>query len=230
MITSEAELCAAVIKHLEENHYDVYQEVQMRYAEGRADTVGVRGPVSLIVEAKMSAGFAVFEQALKWKGYANTIAIALPWKPRATRQAGRRAMEAFARQNGIGLMRVQSEAFGSDVEWTIHPALDRHLFENIRGYLSEGHKTHAQAGTNRGGQWTPYRSTIEACQRALAEHGPMTLKALIENVGEHHYSTDTSARACLAKALASWEKDTFTVAREGRNFMVSLRANAEGGK
>ena len=63
----ELELAKSVVEWLQDQHWEVYQEVQ-RYST-TADIVAVQGPLVWVVECKTSLSIGVMLQASRWMAH-----------------------------------------------------------------------------------------------------------------------------------------------------------------
>ncbi|HKP06392.1 MAG TPA: hypothetical protein VJU58_03990 [Microbacterium sp.] len=165
-----------------------------------ADIVARRGPELTIVETKASLSLALLHQAMERRRQAHRVYIAAPY----TRHLGETA--AICAAIGIGLLDVRvarehvcsSDGFGmpavhevvTSARWNTRPVA-------LRAKLSDGHKTHARAGTKGGGRWTPFRDTCEQLARVVRTTPGITLKAAVDEI-KHHYRTPAIARGSIA--------------------------------
>lgn len=209
-MTRETEIAARVISWLESQHWEVYQEVA--YNGRVADIVATSGYLTWVIECKKSLSLALLDQALMWKrfGSANYISVAVPYKVRR----GSHAAEWFLRQNGIGLITVR-EHDGTYQE--IPASLYRKAFSSLRKSLNDRQKTYAPAGNADGRYWTPFQETCRVLKRFVDENPGACLKDAINGI-RHHYSSDSTARACISQYLQSRENIVKGVEarREGR--------------
>ena len=93
---SEAQLAAAVVSHLREHGWEVWQEVRAgRISDRRADIVATMGRRVMVVETKLSLSAAVVGQAFQWRPYAHWVVVAVPF---ASRDAGGVGVVAILRR------------------------------------------------------------------------------------------------------------------------------------
>lgn len=194
---SEEDLAAAVVRWFTNQHWEVYQEVQLLSGAPVADLVAVQGPLLWIVECKQTLTFNLFEQVEGWRGYAHFRSMAVP--PVSHRSRGRSFAMSVADDYGIGLLEVDKL---SGVNVRVDARLDRHAREvdRVRKVLAPEHKTFAVAGNAHGSRWTPFQQTCRDLARFVDENPGTSLKGAVDGI-EHHYANDRSARSCLRQWL-----------------------------
>jgi hypothetical protein len=186
----EEELAARVVAWLSNQRWEVYQEVQVESYGRRADIVAVQGPVSWVIETKMSFGIGVLDQALYWVGMANYVSVATPYGRGIRSTVLKRSMESI----GLGSLLVRDWG----IEERIHPRLQRRLRRDIRKYLNEPQKTFAPAGNAHGARYTPFQETCRKIVDRVKIQPGIGIKELIDNI-ETHYLSSKTARSVLAK-------------------------------
>lgn len=207
MKIKETDLGKTIVSWLQSEGWDVYQEVQAH--GGRvADVVAVRSGILIVVEIKTSLTFELLDQVSGWKAYAHHVYAAVP---RAKGDGRRMAYRVFG-DHGIGVIEVDRGAFTSIengisfrslVRIVAAPTLNRKAYvARIRDSLRPEHKTFALAGSARGGHFTEFKATCERLCGYVVAHPGTTFKEAITEV-KHHYATDASARAHLAKLILS---------------------------
>lgn len=210
----ESDLYDPIKNWLEERGFTVYPEVECRFGGGRADIVVTSGPVVGVVEMKQSLTLDLIDQALRWRGYANYIWIAIPYKPKNYK----RFVEMVLRDYGIGLL-VVSE-YGS--VWSDRRAtFMRRTVPYLKDALTEHHLASGLKGGHSGGGYiTTYRITMNKVQDYLKrEGGWRSIKDILDHC-ETHYA---SPRASLAKALQDFEDDWCEVKKEGGKLYFRYR-------
>ena len=184
---SEAELAALVITWLEEDSWDVYQEVD------GIDIVAVRGPVLWAIECKTSMGFSVLEQGLRRRAEAHAVWVATPPRRRDSMIA-----ERMCSAVGIGWIQVPASGW---VSAQCRPAFNRSAsVDRIRKMLRPEHKTYAAAGSPYGSGWTPFKETCRELLKAVRARPGISMKKAVDSI-RHHYSSDSSARRTLASRI-----------------------------
>jgi hypothetical protein len=86
----------------------------------------------------------------------------------------------------------------------------------LRESLRPEHKTHAKAGTQCGGRWTPWRDTCERIARIVRDDPGIAFKDLLDRFGSFHYVSKGSARAALLTWIHAGKVDGVRIEREGR--------------
>lgn len=193
----ETELAKTVVTWLQEQNWDVYQEVQFSRSGGVADIVAVRHGILWIIECKMSYGFAVLQQASRWVAHYRSVAVPL------SKSKGRdyRVARLYYR---VGVLEVS--------QWGVHekemaPQMYRKnkLIAMYKSELTELHKTFAPAGSQSGHHLTPYKQTMMQVRRFIERNQGCTVKVLYEHLGFMHYASKRSFTGNLVKALEAFE-------------------------
>lgn len=194
--TSETDVARPVVEWLQDWNWTVYQEVQHYRGGNVADIVAVQDGLVWIIEVKTSLNLSLLAQAYGWKYYGHFISVAVP--KISQRSDGRAIASRILRDWGVGLIEV-----GSSVSEYIEPRLHRKgQASEFRERLREEQKTWAEAGNNQGRRYTPFQGTRQSVQKYVKRNPGCTIKDLIENVS-HHYSTPTSAKACILRWIES---------------------------
>jgi len=219
----ETDLAAPVIAWLEQQAWDVYQEVEL--SGGIADIVATQGPLIWTIELKKTLGLDVLAQGTHWTSYAHFSSVAVPY---GRLDRARHFAHRILREHGVGLMYVARPTIyagglseynqtGADqVKQEFSPALHRKVrSDSIRKVLAPEHKTHAQAGGTAGGRWTKFRQTCERVAAVVKENPGIGLKELINSI-EHHYHSDSTARNSLRVWIEKGIVEGVELRREGR--------------
>ncbi len=215
----ETAVAAPVVAWLEEQGWDVYQEVT--FGGPIADIVATRGPLVLVVECKTSLSLDVIEQAAGWVQAAHLVFVAVP-QARSHRSFAERVL----RWQGVGMLLVDipkrytptygataAELVRQRVEAPLHrraPGSDR-----LRAALRPEHKTAAPAGHAGGSRWTPFRETAERVARAVAARPGITLKELLSDTSTHYRSV-AAARSSLTKWIEAGVVKGVRLERDGK--------------
>lgn len=190
---SEAEFAKGIVQWLKDDQWEVYQEVQPDGFGRVADIVATRGPLTMIVECKLSASLDLIEQLIEWEGFAHYIVAAYPVR-------SSRAFEIVAKRFGFGVVR---SAHGEVSSWGANYGQFRRrpIYEpKIRRRLCEELKNFAPAGNSWGARYTPYQQTCERLREYVAKNPGASLKAVMDALkGKHHYANDSSARGSIVK-------------------------------
>jgi hypothetical protein len=223
---TEADLAKKVVVWLEENGWDVYQEVQPRGTERAADIVATCGQLVWIVECKMSLGLSVLAQSHLWHGWAHYVSVAVPTvRGRGGRHYSRYYAKRCLRRDGVGLIEVG----GFDASEKVKPSLNRRAShaKEMRDGLEPEHKHYAAAGSADGRRWTPFRRTCQRLVDAVKAQPGIQLKDLIDSV-DHHYASDASGRACIARLTREGVIDGLRCERVGKR--VRFYLDEQGGE
>lgn len=214
----EADLAKVVVSWLSEQHWDIYQEVQIYGFGGVADIVAVQGPLVWIIECKTSLSLTVMEQASTWRVHFRSVAV-----PMGVRHHSRTAAYRVARLFfKVGVLGVS----GHNVNQIAVAPYMREFKKTaltFRDKLEPEHKTYALAGNSEGRHWTPYKRTIRDVRFFLGNHPGATMREIQGEIGKGHYASPASCRGNLGKALEEWEKDWCRVDRDSKPFKYYIR-------
>ncbi|MGE5703526.1 MAG: hypothetical protein ACM32O_13430 [Clostridia bacterium] len=192
----ETDLYEPIKQWMEERGFTAYPEVECRSGGGRADIVVTSGAVTGVVEMKRTLSLELLDQALRWRGYANLIWIAIPHKQKKYKQV----VTILLRDYGIGLLAISK----TGRVWCIqNPRFSRRIVAHLREALSEHHLNSGLKGGHSGGGYiTPYRITMNSIRHYLMRAGGWrSIRDILDHC-ETHYA---SPRASLAKALQEFE-------------------------
>ena len=205
----EKDIAEKVLRWLESEGWDVYQEVC--FGPGIADFVAVNpAGISWVLEVKKSFALAVLAQAWHWINHscAHQVSVAVPfgrnWKTRTF-------AEAAARSFGIGVLYVSAY----DVQQRVDPTRIEKPKKDIVETLSPEHKTHASAGSVGGGYWTEFKATCAAVLEFVTLNPGCTGRELSEGI-EHHYASNAGARSTLTKWAKSGKLPCIRVTTDTR--------------
>jgi len=203
--SSEVELASMVVGWLEQDSWDVYQEVL------GADIVAVRGPVLWVVECKKTMGFPVLEQAMHWRAEANGVWVATP-----PRRQCHRVIKSFCSHVGVGWLEVEPR----NSRPRVRPQFNRRASTGrIRSFLRPEHKTYAAAGSPTGRTWTPYKETCRSLLARVSASPGISLREAMKEVS-HHYSSDSSARRSLVALLVKGAVPGIRFETSGRDVLL----------
>lgn len=222
----EVDLAEAVIAWLEEQHWDVYQEVQIYAYSGIADIVAVKDFIVWVIECKTSLTWNVIEQANGWRSHFRSIAVPKSMSRTAGRFTAYRVCHQFFK---LGVIEV-TPSFYKDAKWTVDEVKPAPLMREFHklakrftDILVEEHKTHAKAGSVRSSHFTPYRSTMNAVKKFITENPGCTLKEIMAEDGKWHYASYKSARGSIRKALFDIESGWCRVDTDSKPWRYYLR-------
>jgi len=215
---TEADLAKHVVKWLDE--FDVYQEVAMmsRVADIVVD-ISNRG---WVIECKKSLGLAVLEQADEWiRMGVVRVSVAAP-RVKSSHRSRAFALK-IAEWLGVGVIDVDPSGF---VRERLTPKINRckpklrtFKYPEILTLCREEHKTYCEAGSARGGHFTPFKETCASILRKVTEQPGICLKDLIDSI-DHHYASDASARACVPQWIRSGIIPGVRLEKNGRKLAI----------
>jgi len=204
------------VQWLRDQQFEVYQEVEG--PRGRADIVATCGPLVAVVELKVTLSFELLWQARRWRSSAHQVWVGVPQSKR--HDTGRSEAEWVFGQYGIGILSVDGEYVGE----SSRPAFNRRAdVARLRAVLCPEQQSGAEAGTNRGGQWTPFKKTCRALHQHAKTNPGALLGEAIKSI-QHHYASDAGARARLSELIQRGVVKGIRLERDGR----ALRVFAEG--
>ena len=211
---NETILAELVIKWLESQKWDVYQEVQIETYGKIADIIAVLGNLVWIIECKKSLSLSVMEQAYHWRRYSNFVSVAVQ---RRKGTGGRDFAIKVLRTFNMGLLTVDLGCpLNNKISEIIRPALNRKgLTKRIKEKLLPAHKTFARAGNPDGLRWTPFQQTSISILHEVKKHPGITMTELMDKI-HHHYSTESTARSCIAQWAQKGVIKGVGVKRDGR--------------
>jgi hypothetical protein len=225
----ETELAEAVITWLEEQYWDVYQEVQVLAYGGVADIVAVQNHLVWVIECKTSLTWTVIEQAKNWRSHFRSIAV--PTVFRKTHSGRHTAYYACRKLFKIGVLEIGR--YHSN-EWNVNEVVPaplmreyHHFAKHIRESLKPEHKTYARAGSRTGGHLTPYKATINVVKRFIKNNPGCTLTEIMAEDGRWHYASNKSARSSIRTALETFEADWCRVDKSVRPWQYYVRKDKE---
>ena len=225
----ETDLAKHVVAWLEAQHWDVYQEVDVRGFSGIADIVAVRASIVWVIECKSSLTFAVLNQAQRWPVHLRSVAVPACERGSDARAA---AVKCAVDYFGVGVIEVRVYRGATlDVVEKAAPPLKRCYHKRAKALAAKllpEHKTAAPAGSiGGGGRWTPWRSTLYDVEKRLREApNGLTLRELVTNGGKYHYASTASARSGLRAMLENFEKERFEARRDGDSKTVRYYVRA----
>ena len=199
MAVNEQDLAKPVVAWLEDQHWDVYQEVQVHRGGRIADIVAVRNKLVWIIECKKTFSLAVMEQASYWHVHYRSVAI--PQKKQGRNLLAERVAKDYF---GLGVLTVSDFR----IEETIAAPIKRefHRFaKTVQAALKPEHKTYALAGSKHAGYFTPYKQTMGLIRKYIEQHPGCTLKEIVVYIGRGHYANSQSARGNIRISLLKWE-------------------------
>ncbi|NOS56465.1 MAG: hypothetical protein HOP37_09460 [Cyclobacteriaceae bacterium] len=215
---SESELAAPLVAWLQDQNWDVYQEVQFRQRGGVADIVAVRNGIVWIIETKTSYSFKVLDQASSWPVHFRSVAVPKTFSDKRDYRVARFYYL-------VGVIEISS---GGRIEEIVRPPVftkNKKAVNDYKQQLTELHKTFASAGSKSGHHLTPYKQTILEVRRVIDENPGCTIKFLYQMLGSMHYANGPSFRGNLLKALCTFENDWCRVDHSGKSAKFYIRNN-----
>jgi len=198
-MNSEQLLARAVVEWLTVGGWEVYQEVAT--PQGRADIVAVRGAVRWAIEVKTQLNLAVMDQAYRNAAWFHFSSIAIPAPARLPFATPRNWALAhdIAQKLGFGVLRLIPRHGGEEhqVKQDIAPKLNR---RPGTVHLHEEQKTWCAAGSNHGGHFTRFQSTVQRLTRYISGRPGISLKEALKAI-DHHYASIPSGTAALSKLI-----------------------------
>lgn len=192
----ESDLYEPVKSWMEERGFAVYPEVECRTGGGRADIVVTSGSLVGVVEMKQSLTLDLIEQALRWRGFAHYIWIAIPYK----KNGYKKFVTMVLKDYGIGVLLVNK--YGQ-VLVDKQASFSRQTVPHLKEALTEHHAAaNVKGGQSGGGYVTPYKITMDKVRRYLQTAGDWASLSDILAYCDTHYATP---RPSLAKALQMHE-------------------------
>ncbi len=217
----EIELAEQVISWLEDQNWEIYQEVKVRSYGGVADIVAVQNNLVWVVECKRSLSLSVLSQASLWRVHFRSVAV--PSTKRGSSRSRQLAYQVAREYCKVGIITLD---YGRHIVQAVPPPLMReyHRFtKTFRSLLTEDHKTFAKAGSKGGSHWTPYKSTIRACRSFITKNPGCTMRELIDELGRQHYANDKSAISNLRINFQTIENDGCRVDETVKPFRLYIK-------
>jgi hypothetical protein len=197
----ETDLAPIAESYLRGYDCEIYREVTMP-SGGRADLVGVAGPLVSAVELKLRLGLEVLAQASNHLEVVHFVWVAVPAFKPADRDV-RNLLHEVARWKGIGVLACYAGDEYTPPRWNaeVEPRFNRRArVHETRRLLREEMKTVGVAGTARGGHFTDFKGTCMRLVEYIAAHPGCSMKDAVDNI-RHHYSSSAGARAHLARMI-----------------------------
>jgi hypothetical protein len=228
VVASEAELCVLMEEYLRDLHWDVYKEVTV--GTGIIDIVAKQGPVLWGIEAKMTAGLGLLEQAMSRLRYCHRVSVVVP--------TGVTYMfEQLCLRDGIGIFRADEQTqYGTSLAdrkqvKCVRELLPATLRRKVIGVKLMDGMRDTEAGHPSPLRVTGFTETCNSIRRVLSKHPDgMWLKELVGEI-QHHYRTPSTARASLQHWMRAGVIKGVRY-EGGRAFLASaadLAQRAEGG-
>lgn len=246
---SEEQIAELVIAWLEEQHWEVYQEVSFWSGGSTVDIIAKKENILWAIEVKKRLNFDVIAQADNNLNWFHFSSVAVPSPSSKKRHYGvphnrnRDMAKRICKDYGIGVIEIsRNVAFDgisyihrydnqSYVNETVAPKLIRKNHKWVKDQclprLMPEHKTYAKAGSKGGAHFTPYRATMENIKRILATHPGSTLKEIISHLKNKHHYSPQSVTISIRHALSNWEYEWCASAKDTKPYKYYLRDSDE---
>lgn len=213
---SETDIARAAVAELQVHGYETHEEV----SDGkRADIVGLRGALVVIVECKVSMSLALLAQCLDWRGRAHMVIAACGFS------RPNEAVDCLVRHEGLGhweVIRDYNEVYG--VRERHAPRFLRRIGEgrSIRRRCSNETRTggeYAAAGSQGGGYYSPFRATCKSLRRVVEQTPGIALKDALHSMSTH-YASRSSALSSLPGLIRRGVVDGVRCTVEDRRLLL----------
>lgn len=211
----ESEIGEKVLLHLESQGWDCYPEAQFVSMGRSADIACVKDNKLMVVEIKVSASLALLEQACKWlSSPVDYVSIAVPVP--ISHFVGE-----ILRWKGIGSYRVPRYEWDRFRVMTLakEQGKDPERVKKMISKLHEDMKNYIPGSP--AGRSTPYSRTILAVTEYLYHNPDSKLKDILDNV-KTHYTSLSSARSSLPRAIEQFERQKIIITRPGNLLVFNL--------
>lgn len=188
---SEEEIAAKLVSYLNDNGWDVYEEVTLGYRV--VDIVCKDGPLVHCIEVKKGLTLQLLEQILYCRDRAHLISVAVPY----TYKRKYRFVLQILHDYGIGLYEI-----GYNVQERIAPRLFRkapRAINTLANLLPE-HKCSGHAGNASGQRSTQFKRTADTIYRIVVNEPGIEYASLFTNTS-FHYASKQSARICIKNRI-----------------------------
>lgn len=195
---SEEKFAEKIVIFLQNEGWEIFQEVEPLHGRSVADIVAVKDRKVLVVECKLALGISVMSQAWHWKNYADYIAVAVP-----TSACGFTKEKEFCydilRKFGIGLI----TASGLKTKWNICTVKQQASQRaTLLKSLNEQHKTWAKAGNNQRKKWSPFQQTVSDILAYVFDNPGCDIDDMLKDVSVH-YKNKNSAKNSILRYIKS---------------------------
>lgn len=220
----ETDIAKPALELLREMGFDLYQEVPYG---GRADIVGVlAGRTVCVCEVKAALTFDVIAQAKRWHRHAHWVFVAVPGLMNRGPSDGRRLAYDLCESLGIGVIEIEIRDGYGMVSIRNYPRLNRSAEpKKLLAELRPEHKEYAAAGSCNGRYWSRWKDSVRHLVEHVRQHPGIVLKDLL-TVVPHHWSTNASAKGCVARQIQSGIIKELSLKTEGLMQRVYLAERA----
>jgi len=206
---SESDLTLIIRKHLEEEGYTTYGEVQLKAGNIRCDLFAVKDKVSIAIEAKLTFSFKVLNQAYNWLNHANYVYVLVP---AVRRGKSRKFAIQCAKSLGIGVIEVTKAGKLNIVEGDFNskPKLPK-LYDEQKDTVASNSKNE---------YITEFKLTVNKINDYMVDKNKCKLTDVIKNIN-HHYKTDKSAVSAIKKMIDIQVIENYYITKEGRSLFLN---------
>ncbi len=240
---SEEQIAELVIAWLEEQHWEIYQEVSFWYGGGAVDIIAKKEYILWAIEVKKKLNFEVISQAHNNARFFHFSSIAVPAPSRKGYYNGRAMAKMICQDYGIGVIELDpTVAFDGITHYhkyndeiyvneNIPPKLFRKNHQYVKDRLLPSlmpeHKTYAKAGSKGGARFTPYRATMERIKSILLSHPGITLKEIIDHLEDRHHYSPSSVMTTIRNALSNYEYKWCATTKGKKPYKYYLKESKE---
>lgn len=205
---SEKELGKAVVDYYREQGWTVYPEIC------DIDIVAKKDDKIIGIECKKHFNLTVLAQAQAKKRYVDEMFVAVSRGWKNNEEFGCQIAIKF----GFGVIYVdKSVKYGFAEEWKpglkmvpidkkysvterVAAVLNPRKSDDVDKLLSPQAETFAEAGQVGAKHWTMFKKTGAALVEYVQANPGTSMKEAVKNI-EHHYSSESSAKGCLARGI-----------------------------
>lgn len=210
MEISEREIGKKVLDYWVSEGWDCYPECS--FGGARADLVAVRNGLIAFIECKTTMSMALFDQIVDWRAYANFLYVATP--SRKMKRFSRIEQHLF-KYFGIGHVLVKKfGVFVSDAQYHRIRKREREVVLNV---IHPDMKNYVPGSQASDGYSTPWKRTMTQAIAFIKTHPGCTVREVVAGI-EHHYASNSGARACLFRWLIEDRRIRFRQEGRATNF------------
>ncbi len=211
----EIELAEKIIEYLENDDWEIYQEVEHDYHI--ADVVAVKDEKVWIIEVKTSLTKKLLSQAYYWIFSADYVSIAT-----INSNRDRRDKYKFLNKNGIGCILFDKDNNQIKEYIKYKQQEENRLLRPIKDSLLPQHKYWAKAGNEEGKRYTVFQETLIKLEEVVNKYPGLMLTDLLRRV-DTHYATKSSAASSLKKLQNLGVLKTIEIIETNGYFRVYLK-------
>lgn len=215
----EVELAEKIIEYLENDDWEIYQEVEHDFHI--ADIVAVKDEKVWVIEVKTSLTKKLLHQAYYWVFSADYVSIAT-----INSNRDRRDKYKFLREKGIGCILFDKDN-NQIKEFIKHIQQDdSKLLRSIKDSLLPQHKYWAKAGNDEGKRYTVFQETLIKLEEMVDKFPGIMLSDLLRRV-DTHYANPSSAASSLKKLQRIGVLKNIEIREKNGYFRVYIKDDEE---